>query len=193
MPRKPREEAPGAIYHVVVTGNDGRPIVVDDVDRCEFLRRVDTVAERCGWSCPAYCLMDTHFHLVVWTPETNLGEGMRRLVGGYAFRFNRRHGRRGHVFEGPYYARAIDGESHFVKACLYLALNPVTAGLCTHPRQWRWSSYSGTLDSACADAGDPHLLLGLLGDDVGRARVRYRELVDQAVRDLRLRQQQVPG
>jgi REP element-mobilizing transposase RayT len=193
VPRKPREEEPGAVYHVVVKGNDGQPIVVDDADRREILRRLQSVAERCDWECPAYCLLDTHLHLVVGTPEANLGQGMQWLAGRYAFRFNRRHGRHGHLFDGPYYARGIVGESHFVKACLYIVLNPVAAGLCSHPRYWRWSSYSGTLDSACADVGDPHLLLWLLDDDLARARVRYRELVDEAVRELRLGERLVPG
>lgn len=185
-------EEPGAIYHVVVQGNNAQPIVADDVDRREILRRSQSVVDRCGWECPAYCLMDTHLHLVVRTPEVNLGAGMQRLAGGYAFRFNRRHGRRGHLFAGPYYARAIVGESHFVKACLYVVLNPVAAGLCNHPRLWRWSSYSGTLDPAHAHMIDPHLLLWLLDDDVARARVRYRELVDEAVQDLQRIRQRVP-
>jgi len=190
VPRHPRAEEPGAIYHVVIRGNSGQPIVVDDLDRREMLRRLHLVGESCDWECPAYCLMDTHLHLVVCTPEPNLGQGMQRLAGGYAYRFNRRHGRYGHLFAGPYYAKAIVGESHFVSACLYVVLNPVGAGLCSHPSHWLWSSYSETVESARAQdhAG---LLLGLLDDEVARARVRYRELVDEAVRDLRLRRE--PG
>jgi len=190
VPRKPRAEQPGAIYHVVVRGNSGQPIVVDDLDRREILRRLHKVGTSCGWECPAYCLMDTHLHLVVRTPEANLGQGMQQLAGGYAFYFNRRHGRYGHLFAGPYYAKAIVGESHFVSACLYVVLNPVAAGLCSHPRHWLWSSYSETLESARA-RDDEGLLLGLLDDEVTTARVRYRELVDEAVRDLP--RQQVPG
>lgn len=126
-----------------------------------------------------------HAHpLVVLTPEPNLGRGMQRLVGGYAFSFNRRHERRGHLFAGPYYAKLIDGESHLVKACVYVVLNPVTAGLCTHPRQWRWSSYVATVAPQTDGVAQPDRLLALLDEDARVARMQYRELVDEAVRDL---------
>ena len=43
-----------------------------------------------GWNCVAYCLLDTHVHLVVVTPKPNLGRGMRLLLGRYAITYNRR-------------------------------------------------------------------------------------------------------
>ena len=79
MPRKPRVQYPGAIYHVVSRGDRREAIFVNDVDRHDFLR---TLAEAClktGWQVHAYCLMSNHFHLVVETPNANLVEGMRCL------------------------------------------------------------------------------------------------------------------
>jgi REP-associated tyrosine transposase len=116
VPRKPREEAPGAIHHVIAQGNNGQPIVHDDVDRLVLLRQICRAEGDLGWECLAYCLLDTHIHLVLLTPQPNLGRGMRWLLGGYAFTFNRRHERTGHLFAGPYYAKLIEGESHLVKA-----------------------------------------------------------------------------
>jgi putative transposase len=42
--------------------------------------------------------MDNHYHLLLEIPEPNLSRGMRQLNGVYTQRFNRRHGRVGHVF-----------------------------------------------------------------------------------------------
>ena len=68
MPRKPRVQYPGAIYHVVSRGDRREAIFVNDLDRHDFLR---TLAHA--------CLMGNHFHLVVETPNANLVEGMRCL------------------------------------------------------------------------------------------------------------------
>ena len=126
--------------------------------------------------------MNTHLHLVLDTREPNLGQGMQRLVGGYAFWFNRRHRREGHLFTSPYYTRRIAQESHLIQACVYVVLNPVSAGICGHPGDWRWSSYGDTLGAAGAvGITDPELLLVLLAEDADVARSLYRALVDDAV------------
>ncbi len=104
--------------------------------------------------------MDTHLHIVVETPEANLGRGMQRLVGRYALRFNRRHRREGHLFTSPYHATTIETESHFVQACVYVVTNPVTARICAHPRMWPWSSYRETLGPDNAGIADVEMLLG---------------------------------
>ena len=184
VPRRPREEAPGAIHHVVAQGNAGQAIFFDDTDRITWLRQLCRVTQDSSWECLAYCLMSTHLHLVLLTPQPNLGRGMQRLIGGYAFSFNRRHGRSGHLFLGPYYSRVVAGESHLVSACFYVVLNPVAAGLCAHPSEWRWSSYAATAGDIEDGNVRPDLLLGLIDDDLPNARRRYREMVEQALRDL---------
>jgi putative transposase len=93
MPRKPRVEAPGAIWHAVARGNGGGRIVRDDDDRRSLVTGLGRAAMRSRWRVHAYCLMDTHLHAVVETPDPMLGSGMRLLLGGYAYEFNRRHAR----------------------------------------------------------------------------------------------------
>jgi putative transposase len=52
---------------------------------------------------------------------------------------------RGHVFRGRYGSRLIERESHLLEVFRYVFLNPVRAGICRSPRQYRWSSYRATL------------------------------------------------
>ena len=99
------------------------------------------VVRRHGWTVYAYCLMPNHYHLVLETPADDLAAGMHLLNGRYARRFNVRHGRVGHVFQGPYGARPIADDDHLLRCCRYVVLNPVRAGLCRDPAAWRWSSY----------------------------------------------------
>lgn len=39
-----------------------------------------------GWQLHAWCLMPNHFHLVVETPQPNLFDGMKWLLGTYTNR-----------------------------------------------------------------------------------------------------------
>ena len=78
MPRKPRIDYGGAIQHVAVNGNNRQTMFHTDDDRWAALGLLRTTAERYGWSVLAYCLMDTHWHLLVRTPKT-LSIGMPRL------------------------------------------------------------------------------------------------------------------
>ncbi len=154
VPRSPRDDASGAIQHAIARSSGGNSIVRDEQDRTELLGRIGIAIERHRWSCLAYCLMSTHFHLVVGTPAPNLGVGMQWLLASYARYFNKRHEREGNLFHSRFYSRRIKSEEHLISAMVYVLLNPVRAGVVERPEHWRWSSYAGTVGTECA----PHFL-----------------------------------
>ena len=143
MPRKPREDAEGGIFHVFARGNDQRLIYRDDSDRRRYLRLLAVTVERLGWRLLAYCLMDNHVHLLIETPYPNLAAGMQDLHGTYARTFNDRHGRSGHLFQGRYGAIRIKTDEQLGAVTEYIAMNPVKAGLCVTPDEWPWSNRGG--------------------------------------------------
>jgi REP-associated tyrosine transposase len=127
--------------------------------------------------------MDTHHHAVIETVEPNLGLGMQRLQGGHSRRFNRRHDLEGHVFRHRYWSRRIDDDAWFIRACIYVVVNPVAAGLCATPREWRWSSFAATADGdQTAFASGEERLLSAFGVRPPDARKRYAEVVEHAAR-----------
>lgn len=126
-------------------GDDRRPIYLDDTDRRTYLWLLGRVVAKARWSCLAYCLMHNHVHLLIETPEANLGRGMQRLHGFYAQLHNERHGRCGHVFQGRYGAVRMRSDGQLWTAAAYIAQNPREAGLCEHAEDWRWSSHAATL------------------------------------------------
>ena len=136
---RPRIETPGGYYHVGTRGNNKRAIFIEDLDRGLFLTMLQRVARRYGWAIYAYCLMTNHYHLIVETEQQELSLGMRVVNGRYAQLFNRRHDRDGHLFKGRYSVFVIEGDSHFEASCRYVLENPVRAGLCESPSDWRWS------------------------------------------------------
>ena len=170
------------MHHVVPQGNGRCSIVLNDGDRFSYLRRLEGIAADLGWTVHASCLMDTHHHAVVETPEPNLGVGMRRLLGGHARWFNLRHDREGTLFAPHYWSRSIRDDAALYQSCLYVVLNPVAAGLCGHPAEWPWSSYSRTANvpDDIFVAGEERLLR-MFGDSPAEARATYRAVVDACV------------
>jgi putative transposase len=148
MPRPPRDEEPGATFHITIHSVDGDTIVRDDVDRTTLLETAKTVVERKRWTCLAVAVLDTHYHLLITTSEPNLGAGMQLLNGSYAQKFNRRHGRRGHLFRERYRHQKVVTDAHLLLSIRYIALNPVEAGLAADPGSARWSSYPGVVGTS---------------------------------------------
>ena len=142
MGRKPREILAGGIYHVFTRGNDRRPIFVDDTDRYTYLAILSEVAGDSEWLRLAHCLMNNHLHLLLETPLPNLSKGMHRIQSRYALRFNRRHDRTGHLFQGRFRAVRVTSDEQLVAVTRYIAMNPVEAGLCEAPDLWKWSDCS---------------------------------------------------
>jgi REP element-mobilizing transposase RayT len=148
MARPLRIEFPGAVYHVTSRGNARQAIFIDDEDRGGFLDVLSMVVERFNWLCHAYCLMESHYHLLIETPNGNLSKGMRELNGVYTQGFNQRYRRVGHLFQGRYKAIIVEKDDHLLSLCRYVVLNPERAGIIKRPEQWRWSSYRATVGLA---------------------------------------------
>ena len=148
MSRPLRIEFPGALYHVTARGNARAEIFLDDANRAAFLDLLGDICGRFAWSSPAWCLMDNHYHLVVETEHANLSRGMRQLNGVYTQRFNRRHGRVGHVFQGRYKAILVDRDAYLLELARYVVLNPVRARMVPAAGDWPWSSYRATVGAA---------------------------------------------
>jgi REP element-mobilizing transposase RayT len=147
MPRKPRVEYEGAVYHVMSRGDRQNLIYRDDRDKKTFLETLTEACSRCGWRIHAFVLMDNHYHLLLETPNANLVDGMKWLLGTYTQRFNSRHKEWGHLFQGRYKALIVDsnGGDYFSTVATYIHLNPARAGLLDSRNpdlsEYRWGSY----------------------------------------------------
>jgi REP-associated tyrosine transposase len=139
--RKPRVDLPDAIHHITALANGEQLLFREKRDRRRFQQLLREVIRDFDWDCHAYCLMGTHFHLVVYTRDATLSAGMARLLGEYARWFNWRYNRRGHLFVGRFSSKHIVLDDHLFEVHRYIALNPVRAGQCTDPSGWRWGSY----------------------------------------------------
>ena len=175
MPRKPRAEIEAGLFHVYARGNDKRPIYRDDHDRRTYLRILRGSVRHFRWRLLAYCLMDNHVHLLIKTREPNLGVGMGRLHASYAQSFHSRHGSTGHLFQGRYGSVRIKSDEQLWTAAVYIAMNPVEAGLCRRPDDWPWSSHSMVVSDTAPDWLDASHLLECFAVAGGDGHRRYAE------------------
>jgi putative transposase len=204
-------ERAGAWHHVTARGNERRAIFRDDRDRAHFRDLLGEAVGLFGWRLHAYVLMDNHFHLLVETPEANLGRGMQWLNVSYSVWFNRRHQRAGHLFQGRYKAILVEPSAWGLALSRYLHLNPVRVarhGLDKNARRrdrrgWgerpdpgqvqqriealrrhAWSSYRAYIGLAKPPAWLRLDLLLQQGRTArgGRPALAYRAYVEQAVR-----------
>jgi putative transposase len=125
MPRQPRIEFPGAVYHITARGNEGREIFQTNYDYEMFLKTLEEATERFYFAVHAYCLMPNHYHLIVETPEGNLSRGIGWLQTTYTTRYNMRHTRIGHLFQGRFKSHLVDNDSYGKRLVCYIHLNPV--------------------------------------------------------------------
>ena len=159
MCRPLRLQRAGLVYHVMSRGNNKMAIFLDDLDYARFLDIfVDVIAkfEIDSW---IGCVMPNHYHLVLRTRQPNLSLAIQHLNGSYAQWWNKRHAHVGHILQGRFKAQIVEASVYLVRLCRYVLLNPVRAGLCSHPRDWRWNSFNALAQGTPSDWVDVDSLL----------------------------------
>ena len=191
MPRHLRVEFSGAICHVTIRGNARQSIFEDDQDYERFLARLAESVETYRIRLYLFCLLGNHAHLLLETPDTNLSRFMQSVETGYTVYYNLRHRRVGHLFQGRYGAKLVDGDDYLKKLSRYIHLNPVfTTRMKAMPgeqrisclRNYRWSSYRSYVGLAkelkYVTYGP---VLAQMGGRKGQRKRLYREFVEGGI------------
>jgi REP element-mobilizing transposase RayT len=114
---------------VVNRGIAKRPLFERREDMRFFLARLVRQIRLGRIEVHAYCLMTTHFHLLVRSPIGELSEAMRRVQNEHSRRFNRLHRRDGALARGRYFSRLVDSVRYRKVLVSYIDANPVRAGI----------------------------------------------------------------
>jgi REP element-mobilizing transposase RayT len=182
MPRRSRIDAPGALQHVFCRGIERRKIYRDDADREDFLARLETILSESQTPCYAWALMPNHFHLLLRTGNSPIARVMSRLLSGYAGRFNRRHGRAGHLFQNRYKSILCQDDPYLLELVRYIHLNPLRRRQATSISQldrYRYSGHSALMGHRTNDWQAVDAVLRLLGKSVSKARRHYRRFAER--------------
>ncbi|MEK6937651.1 MAG: transposase [Nanoarchaeota archaeon] len=181
MARPLRIEYEGAFYHVTARGNERRNIYFNKTDYEKFKEKIAEAKERYGILLHCYVLMGNHYHLIIETPEANLGKAMHHINGSYTTYINIKRKRSGHLFQGRYKAIVIDKDSYLLELSRYIHLNPVRAGMVDKPEAYPHSSYKTYISGDKEEIVTQDLIWGMLSKKKGEAMRRYQEFVERAI------------
>ncbi len=140
MARQSRINLPSCLYHILCRGNLNYPLFLSDADRRHFLKSLEKYCQLFDFKIHAWCLMDTHVHLLAESTGSNLSEFMRRLILSYTVWFHKKHDTHGHLFSGRFKSLVVDKGAYLLALSRYIHLNPVESGNVQRAEDYPWSS-----------------------------------------------------
>ncbi len=141
MSRAWRIEYEGALYHVLSRGNEQRKIFTDDEDRKLFLELLGEMSERFKVEIYSYVLMTNHYHILLKTKKANISKSMQWFGVTYTQRYNIRHKRSGHLFQGRFKSFIVENDAYMLQLSCYLHRNPLRAKIIKRLADFKFSSY----------------------------------------------------
>jgi len=182
MPRKGRIHIPGAVYHVILRGNDRQDIFADDKDRFRFYSILDITRQRFPFKIHAFCLMTFHLHLELQVADVPLPKIIQCIAQRYAQWFNWRHHKTGHLFERRYKAILVDADEYLKVLAAYIHLNPVRARVVKSPETYKWSSHRAYLGKVTLPWLETDLILSTFSSTKRkRAQTSFKDFVDSMI------------
>ena len=142
MPHRKVKLCAGHYYHLFNRGVNRQPIFLCEDNWGYFIARMRHYFRPELVDIVAYCLMPTHYHLLVHLKTDDFATKVMQPFGvSYTKAINRQQGRVGPLFQGPFRAVWVDKDEYLLHLSRYIHVNPVAAGLVARPEEWAFSSY----------------------------------------------------
>ena len=186
MARYARVLSKSQVYHVMLRGNNRQKIFIDEDDKKKIIDILQTIKANNACHIYAFCVMDNHMHLIIKEGYDSLSRLIKRIAVSYAYYFNKKYKRVGHVFQDRYRSENIEDDRYLLSAIRYIHQNPMKAGVSTC-EEYCWSSYQDYI-SENASIADVKSILPIFSEDNSRATVEFvffhRETTDFSLIDL---------
>jgi len=174
MPYRKIEFRADHYYHLYNRGVNRQPIFFRDENWGYFLKRLRHYFLPQLIDILAYCLMPTHYHLLIYLKTDGLSKRiMQPFSLSYTKAINKQQDRVGPLFQGRFQAVWVDRDEYLLHLSRYIHMNPVTAGLVARPEEWVFSSYRDYLDLREGTLPVPNVILSQFP-----SRQAYREFVE---------------
>ena len=164
MPRISRQDEPGQWHHVFNRAVARRTLFERREDYRFFLANLARAVHRREIEVHAYCLMGTHYHLLVRSPQGKLADAMQRIQLAYSRWFNRSRRRDGSLVRGRYGSRPVHTLNYRRVLVRYIDLNPCSARIVEAPAMYKW----GSARHYSRPSGPPWLERGWVESEVAR-------------------------
>ncbi|MFH1552348.1 MAG: transposase [Candidatus Omnitrophota bacterium] len=138
--KRERVNYKGATHHIVTRCNNKKALIVDDFDFAKYKSILRKAKEKYGFLLHNYALMNNHVHLIIRLREIlDISKIMHSINRQYARWHNEHYDKKGHFWENRFYGELIEDDVQLLAVMRYIDLNPVKAGLCEKPVEWKHS------------------------------------------------------
>jgi putative transposase len=143
MSRMPRIHIENALYYITCRGDNSEEIFRDESDYNAYLELLKKCKEQSGFSLYAYVFMPNHLHLLIELkgPMT-ISQIMHGMNSNYTKYFNKRHQKKGHLFQERFELILLEKEPYLLDMGAYIHLNPKTQNASVDPVTYLYSSCS---------------------------------------------------
>ncbi len=128
-------------FHISNRGVGLREVFLSNEDRVFFISLMCDAAKRYEFTVHGYALISNGYNMVVETTKNNLSHIMKQINGQYTSYFNRRYGRRGHLWEGRFKSWYIEDRGFILEILTYIEHLPVYTGSATEKEHYHYSTY----------------------------------------------------
>lgn len=141
MPRIPRKSISSYYIHIITQGIKKEYIFENDSYKKYYINLLNNIIKKYNnTKILAYCVMDNHAHLLIYTKEiTELSKIMSRVNTSYGIFYNKIKERVGYVFRNRYYSQEIADENHLLNTLVYIHRNPIKAGIVKEFNSYKYS------------------------------------------------------
>ena len=193
MSRPLRIDKPGLFYHAMNRGNNKQQIFFDDSDYALFVSALFESCSTYNIVLHSFSLMPNHFHLFFHTTDANLSRFMQRLCTTFVIRYNIKHQRVGHLFQGRFKSQVVDSVAYACVLSRYIHLNPVNTSRYADSsiedkaallKNWRWSSlyyYCNPSAAAAIPCLDTREILSHFGTQSDQQISQYARYIEQGL------------
>ncbi len=140
MARRARRDEPGAWHHVYNRAISRRPAFLGREDYRYFLSCIARVVHLGLLEVHVFCLLRTHFHLLVRSSIGRLDEALKRIQNRYSRYLNRRLRRDGALWHNRYKSKRVDSNRYHTLLVSYIDSNPVAAAGACRRQDFAWGS-----------------------------------------------------
>jgi hypothetical protein len=141
MTRPKKQHRPGGIHYVVLFGNGGQEIFLDDADRQNFLDLVSVAQARCNAEVLAFSLGRRDARLVVRVADVPVGRLVQRVATQYSRNNHAKYSTAGYLFQHPYRAYLLEGTAHLLDIVRHVHLAPLEMEITEDLDAYRWCSH----------------------------------------------------
>ena len=184
MPRLARLDAPEVVHHVIIRGIERRNIFRDNNDRNDMIDRLADLLPATKTSCYAWTFLSNHAHFLFRSGDQGLSTLMRRLLTGYAVRFNRRHRRHGQLFQNRYKSIVCQEDVYLKELVRYIHLNPLRAKLVSDMEglnRYKYCGHSVLMGKRACDWQETKYVLSYFGQGKLNGRKNYDRYVREGL------------